>query len=328
MAAMKPPRAFLCHGSEDKLLAERIATDLRAAGIEVFFDKWEIRAGDSLRQKIDEGLGDCSHFIALLTPRSVNRPWVRAEMDAGFVRKVGEQAVFIPLRFELRPDALPPLLKALYSPSIGSDYAMSIKELVADIHGINRKPPLGPVPATNRSSFPLRSGLSIAAEKVAELFVLKSEVGRADDPQLDVEHLRQETGYTDTQLIDAVDELEEAHLLKPARVIGAPPFGYVSVFPTDQLFEKFDPLLMEWKPEHDAVTVAAVLVATREDGGGMSSHDIMASLGWTPRRMNPALAYLMRRDLVMVSRNLDATFVTTHLFPTPKTRRFVREHSR
>ena len=58
------PVAFLCHGSEDKATVRRLAEDLLAAGIDVFFDEWEIRSGDSLRRKIDDGLGRCTHFIS------------------------------------------------------------------------------------------------------------------------------------------------------------------------------------------------------------------------------------------------------------------------
>ena len=53
-------RAFICHASEDKDLARRIATDLHRSGIDTFFDEWEISAGDSLRRKIDEGLAACT----------------------------------------------------------------------------------------------------------------------------------------------------------------------------------------------------------------------------------------------------------------------------
>jgi hypothetical protein len=77
------PYAFICHASEDKSVAERMATDLRAAGIEAFFDKWEMRSGDSLRQKIDEGLGRCTHFIALLS-----RPYLRLGRDDSHVNLI------------------------------------------------------------------------------------------------------------------------------------------------------------------------------------------------------------------------------------------------
>lgn len=109
---MPLPTGFLCYASENKTLARRIATSLHKNGVETFFDEWEVGAGDSIRAKIDQGLADCTHFIALLTPESIAKPWVSAEMDAAFVQKVEGTSKFIPLRFGLSHKELPPLLKA------------------------------------------------------------------------------------------------------------------------------------------------------------------------------------------------------------------------
>jgi MTH538 TIR-like domain (DUF1863). len=318
------PRVFLCHGSEDKPLARRIASDLLTAAIETFFDEWEIRAGDSIRQKIDAGLKGCTHFIVLLSPTSVQRPWVNAEMDAGFVRKISGEARFIALRTGLEIAALPPLLQGLYSPAItAADYR--IKELIGDIYEINIKPPLGSAQPPGNRAIAQQTGLSPAAAAVAELFVRRSVVGRANDPKLSVTDLKEGTGLTDAQLIDAVDELEELGMAKPARVIGLPPFGYREVRAGAPLFEALDGLIMGWNTEQDALVVAAVIASAERRGH--ATRNVMNELGWTPRRMNPALKYLIDRDLVMASDNLDPVFVSAHFFPTPKTRRFVRQHS-
>jgi len=88
MEQTERPVAFLCHASEDKNMVRRLANDLIAHGIDVVFDEWEIHAGDSLRQKIDAGLELCTHFIAVLSPTSIRKPWVNSEMDAGFVMRL------------------------------------------------------------------------------------------------------------------------------------------------------------------------------------------------------------------------------------------------
>lgn len=82
-----PPKVFLSFGWEDRDLAGRIADALQSHGISTWWSEWEIKAGDSLRRKIDQGIGDCTHFIVLLTPTSIDRPWVQEEMDAGFVQE-------------------------------------------------------------------------------------------------------------------------------------------------------------------------------------------------------------------------------------------------
>jgi hypothetical protein len=319
------PVAFLCHASEDKPLAERIARSLYDAGIQTFYDEWEIRGGDSFRQKIDEGLAGCSHFIALLTPQSIKKPWVNAEIDAGFIQKVKGSTQFIPIRWGLSVADLPPLLQALHAPAI-ENYEHDIEQLIGDIHGVSRRPALASPPPTALRSFDGNTGLSIAAEKVAEMFIRRSTSGRSGDPEITVPELKAETSLTDEQLLDAVDELENEGLLEPSRCLGNRPFGYVHIFPTSRIFELLDPAIMGWSPNSDAVTVAARLVSEGAQRGH-SSQQVMEDLGWTPRRLNPALSFLIDRDLIMASKNLDATFVTTAMFVNQSTRRFVRENS-
>jgi hypothetical protein len=79
-----------------------LASDLEQRGISTFYSDWEIGPGDSIRQKIDEGLTRCTHFVAVLSPRSIDKPWVRAELDAGLVLKIKGAAKLIPLRLGLR----------------------------------------------------------------------------------------------------------------------------------------------------------------------------------------------------------------------------------
>jgi hypothetical protein len=69
------PKAFLRFGWEDRELAKMIAEALQANGIETWWAEWELRAGDSLRQKIDDGLSNCNVFLVLLTPDSIQKPW-------------------------------------------------------------------------------------------------------------------------------------------------------------------------------------------------------------------------------------------------------------
>ena len=140
------PRVFLSYAWEDSDLAGRIARALQANGIDTFWAEWSIGLGDSLVQKVNEGLSDCTHFVALLTPVSMTKPWVQQEMDAGLVRKINAKCRFIALRHDVAASRLPPLLATLLSPEI-RDVDVDIQQLVNDIHGISRRPPLGPLPA-------------------------------------------------------------------------------------------------------------------------------------------------------------------------------------
>jgi Tol biopolymer transport system component len=58
---------FLSYASEDAAAAERICSALRAAGIEVWFDKSALRGGDAWDQKIRREIRTCALFIPVIS---------------------------------------------------------------------------------------------------------------------------------------------------------------------------------------------------------------------------------------------------------------------
>ena len=74
-------RAFLSHSSSDANVVEKVAREFITNGIEVWLDKWEIRAGDSIIEKISNGLVSNDILIIFLSKRSVKSPWVARELN-------------------------------------------------------------------------------------------------------------------------------------------------------------------------------------------------------------------------------------------------------
>lgn len=64
---------FLSYASEDAVAAERICTGLRAAGIEVWFDRSELRGGDAWDAAIRRQIKNCALFIPLISVKSHGR---------------------------------------------------------------------------------------------------------------------------------------------------------------------------------------------------------------------------------------------------------------
>jgi hypothetical protein len=307
-----PPRAFLSFAYEDRALAEAIANLLMENGVNTWWAEWEIRAGDSLRQKIDAGLRDFTHFIALLTPRSIHKPWVQLELDAGLVRKLNEGTQLIALRSELSPQDLPPLLQGLNSPQI-DPANLDIKQLVNDIHGVSRKPALGNAPraitANNVNNSPK---MSSAAAAVAQLYVEQSPRAWKFQPMLSFEEISAATGLTEEDARDAVHELQGMLTVHHGD----------AVYPEEELFVQMDRFWKPWNPEDDALSVAAAMVNGAVQG---DPHDIAKHFGWDARRLNPAFAYLANRNLVKALKSLsDGDFVVATMMKTDNTRRFVK----
>jgi TIR domain len=279
-----PPRAFLSYASDDTELAERIAHKLQSSGIETWWDRWCIRTGDSLRQKIDDGLSECTHFLVLLTPQSIGKPWVNQEMDAGLVRKLNDKCIFMPVRFMLQASGLPPLLSGMHAPEIKADE--DITQLVNDIHGVSRKPPLGPSPHTQAAEVATATGYSAAANTVAHYFVEATKFARFGDPMIDVEPLAEATGLTVDDTKDALYEL--SGFFKDTKI---------HALVKASLFAEFDRYWKPWDPREDALKLAADIM---NDENFPAQSKVIAELYlWEPRRLNPAAIYLHERGMLV-----------------------------
>jgi len=280
------PKVFLSFGWEDKTIAEQVAHKLMASGIDTWWAEWEISSGDSLRQRIDEGLEGCTHFVVLLSPTALTKPWVNQEIDAGLVRMLDDKCKLIPLRYNLNYKKLPPLLSGRFSPEVTDE--INIAQLINDIHGISSKPVLGKSPKTKELP---DTGYSKAATAIAMFLVKNSNTGQAMEPQTSIENLVQETGLTGDDIEDAVYEL---------RNFVKGDFG--QVYPADELFVEFDKSFMEWNPEQDALRIAADLLNAYKGSGGVK--EIAENYEWSPRRMNPAVSFLVSRGICRDSQTM------------------------
>ncbi len=281
--AGKSPQVFLSYAFEDSELAKRIANRFQDNGIETWWAEWCIKAGDSLRQKIDDGLRNCTHFLVLLTPTSVTKPWVNQEMDAGLVKKLRNECRFLPVRHNLATSALPPLLWGMHAPEISGDD--DIVQLINDIHDITRKPPLGPAPNVVASSVRTVTGYSTAANVVARYFVENTKYGRALDPLKNIGSLAEETGLTVADTTDALFELSSFFKNDSRNVMVKP-----------SLFSEFDEHWMPWNPKKDALKLAADIMNDQDFPA--DSKTIIDRYGWEARRLNPAATYLFDRNMI------------------------------
>jgi len=237
------------------------------------------------------------------------------------MQKLEDRCEFIPLRFELSVESLPPLLKTMYSPAL-TDYENDLKTLVAHIHGATKKPRLGPAPKIVAKSSKGSIGLSLAAEAIVRYAVEHSEHGSIMDPGLSPQLVRDITTLSDDDIVEAVDELESRGFVKLLRTFG--PLGFAAMVPTPTLFAAFDKHFKEWDPEADALRIAADLV-NELDGAVVSV--LGQRYAWPARRINPAVTFLDERGLVQSSSTIDHPWVRYSIRRNPATRRFVRERS-
>jgi hypothetical protein len=64
---------FLSYASEDASAAGQIADALRAAGVEVWFDRSELRGGDLWDQSIRQQIRECRLFVPVISAHTDSR---------------------------------------------------------------------------------------------------------------------------------------------------------------------------------------------------------------------------------------------------------------
>ena len=191
--------------------------------------------------------------------------------------------------------------------------SFNVSQLIGDIHGLAKKPALGAAPALVTQAAATPTGCSPAATALARLFVESTDYARKFEPQASIGELSQKLALSKEDIVDAIHELN----------------GLVTchnddlVYPEAELFVRFDRFWMGWNPADDALRVAAGLV--NDEDFPDSPAEIAKRFEWEPRRLNPALAYLSERGLVVALRAMNSgPWFLVAMHRTDATRRFVK----
>lgn len=239
------PVVFLSHASEDKArFVVAFAEKLRANGVDVWLDKWEILPGDSLVDKIfEEGLKNAAAVIVVISTSSVGKPWVREELNVGVVKRIEKGTRLIPVIIDDVP--IPEALTNTVWERIAdlTSYEPELARVVAAIFGVRSKPPLGPVPAFAQSEVGI-AGLQKQDVAVLRLFC---------DAALEQDHMfsvqteptaiaAATLGIAREQFLESAAILAEHYFLEKARVMApVPPYYSVTLQGLDQYFDAFVP---------------------------------------------------------------------------------------
>lgn len=74
---------FISHASEDKENFVRpLANKLTSMNVKVWYDEFTLKVGDSLSEKINEGLSKSDYGIVVLSKNFFNKEWPRTELAA------------------------------------------------------------------------------------------------------------------------------------------------------------------------------------------------------------------------------------------------------
>lgn len=95
---------FICHVTADKKgFVTPLGKELQKFGVNVWLDEFILKVGDSLRQKIDEGLSKSRYGVVVFSPSFFQKRWPQAELDGLIAREMeGKRKVILPIRHQIR----------------------------------------------------------------------------------------------------------------------------------------------------------------------------------------------------------------------------------
>jgi hypothetical protein len=92
---------FLSHSSKDKAVVHQLAQKLKSDGLRVWLDAWEIRAGDNIPAKIEEGLERSYVLVLCMSRNAFGSDWATLESQTfRFRDPLNKERRFIPLRLD------------------------------------------------------------------------------------------------------------------------------------------------------------------------------------------------------------------------------------
>ncbi|MDB5389761.1 MAG: putative cytosolic protein [Planctomycetaceae bacterium] len=108
--ASKPYQVFISHATADKWLATVLCEKIEATGANTFRDDRDIDGGDDIPERIRLEIRRSREFVVLLTPNSINRPWVLLEVGAAW--GWGKLIRITPILCHAEVDTIPAMIRS------------------------------------------------------------------------------------------------------------------------------------------------------------------------------------------------------------------------
>lgn len=119
---------FISHRRVDQDAAERLAMELRNRGHVVWLDTWKINTGDSIVERVNEGLSDSSYLVLCYSGAGSTSSWMSREWMSTLARQLnGAQVRLLPVR--LTGNAPPAILADLKYADLVADWSSGVDAL-------------------------------------------------------------------------------------------------------------------------------------------------------------------------------------------------------
>ena len=130
----KKYKMFLCHSRHDKSFADRLANDIQESEIHLWYDKWNIKVGDSIVDKIDKGIKKSEYLGIVISSSSLKSGWVKKELNSAIMEELEKKKVVVlPILIEDVWDVVPSFLREKKYADFRTSYGEGLEELMDKI---------------------------------------------------------------------------------------------------------------------------------------------------------------------------------------------------
>ena len=126
---------FVSHSSRDKEVAERLAVALSVQGYSVWFDAWELLAGQNIVDAVYKGITASRFMVVLLSKQSVQSQWVISEFTAARSQEIKAREVII-LPVMIEACEIPGPLMGMRYVDFTADWDRGLQEILDAIEGL------------------------------------------------------------------------------------------------------------------------------------------------------------------------------------------------
>lgn len=123
---------FISHRGADKHQAERLADGIRAAGHRVWLDEWEIDIGESIIERMNQGLEGAAYVVVCYSDAGVTAPWMGREWMSALARQLdGAGVKLLPVR--LTGGQPPAILRDIKKADLVTSWDVGLTQLLKAI---------------------------------------------------------------------------------------------------------------------------------------------------------------------------------------------------
>jgi hypothetical protein len=94
-------KIFISHSSKDKDFVDKLIAELEHLKLDFWYDKWEIKTGDSILDKLSDGLSKADGVLIVLSENSIKSNWVKEELKIALNKRISNEKIkILPIRID------------------------------------------------------------------------------------------------------------------------------------------------------------------------------------------------------------------------------------